>query len=154
MSLAQPRPLAIKELPQPYVLCGLSVALFPKGVFDYVVVLFSQPRRKTDFGIMRLINTATIKLEEFADSSTPVYAILSHRRSEEGITFKDLNSSRDVCSKKGFAKLEGFCHVLRSEGHDYDWSDTCCANKQSLMELGIAINLIFRIRSHSSRVWH
>ena len=116
---------------------------------DYVVTQFHRSRRKTDDSRMRLINTSTLKLEEFAESSTPAYAILSHRWGEGEITFEDLNSSRDVCSKRGFAKLKGFCRVLRSEGYDYGWIDTCCINKQSSLELGTAINSMYRWYSYA-----
>ena len=93
---------------------------------------------------IRLINTSTLKLEEFPDSRTPSYAILSHRGGEEEITFEDLCSSRDVSGKKGFAKTKGFCCVARSEAYDYTWIDTCCINKESSTELGTAINSMYR----------
>ena len=99
---------------------------------------------------MRFLNTSTLRFEEVADSSLGVesnkYAILSHRwgAAQDEISFVDINESRDISHKKGFAKLKGFCDLAASLGYGYGWDDTCCINKGDSSELSEAINSMYR----------
>ena len=74
---------------------------------------------------MRFLNTETLRFEEVADSSLGEdqnkYAILSHRwgAAQDEISFADINESRDISHKKGFAKMKGFCDVAASLGYCY-----------------------------------
>ena len=79
---------------------------------------------------MRFLNTTTLQFEEVPDSSLGVgqneYAILSHRwgAAQDEISFADINESRDISHKKGFAKLKGFCDLAASLGYRYGWDDS------------------------------
>jgi hypothetical protein len=39
---------------------------------------------------MRLLNTDSVEIRQFGDADIPPYAILSHRWSEEKVTFQDI----------------------------------------------------------------
>lgn len=73
---------------------------------------------------MRLLVTASRKLEDFA-SDPPPYAILSHRWREEEVNFQDL-SRQDVGSMHGYHKLRDACDTAQDLGFGYLWMDTCC----------------------------
>ena len=81
---------------------------------------------------MRFLNTCTLQFEEVADSSLGAgqnkYAILSHRwgAAQDEISFADIDESRDISRKKGFAKLKGFCDLAASLGYRYGWDDSRC----------------------------
>jgi hypothetical protein len=61
---------------------------------------------------MRLLNTHTLKLEEFGDTSNVVYAILSHTWREKDITFQDMECG------DAESKAPGGCHGWPIEQHD------------------------------------
>jgi hypothetical protein len=92
---------------------------------------------------MRLVNTRTLELEEFFDTSTPNYAILSHTWEKEEVIFSDMTDLGKARWKYGFAKLEGACHLAATQGYDYIWIDTCCIDKSSSAELSEAINSMY-----------
>lgn len=92
---------------------------------------------------MRLLNTASQKLEEFADpKSIPEYAIFSHRWREGEVQFKDIGSP-SAQSMKGYSKVVSCCEAALQHGYDYLWMDTCCIDKSSSSELSEAINSMF-----------
>ena len=99
---------------------------------------------------MRLINSTTLKFEEFRDEeSRPQYAIVSHRWEEEEVTFQDMNGDdinhvSTLQDKKGYQKNVACAAQARKDGLDYFWIDTCCINKLSSAELSEAINSMFR----------
>ncbi|KAL9613394.1 MAG: hypothetical protein Q9167_002042 [Letrouitia subvulpina] len=99
---------------------------------------------------MRFLNTSTLQFEEIPDSELYFdknqYAILSHRwgHNEDEVLFDDVRLSRDITSKKGFNKVQGFCRLASSRGFRYGWIDTCCINKANLTELSEAINSMYR----------
>jgi hypothetical protein len=70
---------------------------------------------------MRLLNTSTLKLEEFF-GIIPYYAILSHRWEREEVSFQDLNSGEGP-NKKGYAKVFNCCKQAISDGWKYVVSD-------------------------------
>ena len=92
---------------------------------------------------MRLINTKTLLLEEFFESSIPKYAILSHRWEQDEVLFKDMHLDTRT-SKRGWAKIEGCCNQALADGWPYAWVDSCCIDKTSSAELSEAINSMFR----------
>jgi len=94
---------------------------------------------------MRLINTATLMLEEFIDGKNcPKYAILSHRWLREEVTFKDSQDvSRMERKPESLQKLRNACALAKSRGHAYIWIDTCCIDKSSSAELSEAISSMF-----------
>lgn len=94
---------------------------------------------------MRLINTSTLRLEDFRSTSRlPDYAILSHRwrAAFEEVTFHDFldGTKRDTA---GWAKIVDFCKVALADDLKYCWIDTCCINKESSAEETRSINSMF-----------
>ncbi|KAF4614317.1 hypothetical protein G7Y89_g15419 [Cudoniella acicularis] len=92
---------------------------------------------------MRLLNTTTLKLEEFFSDHVPKYAILSHRWEKEEVAFQDLLNGVGV-SMAGYAKITGCCAQAISDGWQYAWVDSCCIDKSSSAELSEAINSMFK----------
>lgn len=108
---------------------------------------------------MRLINTETFKLENFSDVEAPPYAILSHTwgTDSEELAFsdvqKDINKMTDEQKKVkrlGLAKFKACCEQARADKIGYAWIDTCCIDKSNMVELGEAINSMFRWYSLSA----
>ena len=87
---------------------------------------------------MRLINTTTMRLEEFLDSNAPEYVILSHTWGQNEISFQQfqVGLSND--------KIGGCCAKAIRDGFQYIWIDTCCIDKTSSSELSEAINSMYR----------
>lgn len=101
---------------------------------------------------MRLINTATLAIDEFYDAETPEYMILSHRWE----ALQDEPSHADYIADRktttiGHAKVLSFCKLAREKGFGYCWIGTCCIDKTSSAELSEAINSSeLRSRRHES----
>ncbi|KAL2673712.1 hypothetical protein Neosp_012155 [[Neocosmospora] mangrovei] len=94
---------------------------------------------------MRLINTTTLKLEEFNETNRPPYAILSHTWGDEEITFQQMQDNASQYHRKvGYQKIAKTCEVARNSNIGYAWVDTCCIDKTSSAELSEAINSMFR----------
>jgi hypothetical protein len=94
---------------------------------------------------MRLINTTTLKLEEFIDKDVPPYVILSHTWAKEEASFQEMQNCDEIVKKKeGYSKIKRCCEVARSDGFNYAWIDTCCIDKTSSSELSEAINSMYR----------
>ncbi|XXG99222.1 hypothetical protein Hte_005559 [Hypoxylon texense] len=93
---------------------------------------------------MRLLDTQTQKLVDKQPGDGIFYAILSHRWTDEEITFEDVNNIRKSRKKSGWSKLDDFCKKAHKHGYDYVWVDTCCIDKSSSSELSEAINSMFR----------
>ncbi|KUJ22439.1 HET-domain-containing protein [Mollisia scopiformis] len=91
---------------------------------------------------MRLLNTATIVVQEFNDNNLPPYAILSHRWEDEEVAYQDLAGDRGH-TMKGYAKLKNFCRQALSDSWQWVWMDTCCIDKSSSAELSEAINSMY-----------
>ncbi|KAF4636929.1 hypothetical protein G7Y89_g1158 [Cudoniella acicularis] len=91
---------------------------------------------------MRLLGTATLKLEEFSGNKIPPYAILSHTWEEKEVTFRDMQW--DMAEKMvGYEKIKNTCSIAAACGFKYVWIDTCCIDKTSSAELSEAINSMF-----------
>lgn len=90
---------------------------------------------------MRLLNTTTYKLTQFA-RDVPPYAILSHTWGDEEVTFQDIDLPEGT-QKKGYAKILGCCKQARLDSLEWAWVDTCCIDKTSSVELSEAINSMF-----------
>jgi thermostable 8-oxoguanine DNA glycosylase len=94
---------------------------------------------------MRLLNTISFELEEFFDSNTPRYAILSHTWGNEEISFFEMqNQDEAIRQKAGFKKILNFCSLAKRHGFIYGWADTCCTDKRNSAELSEAINSMYR----------
>ncbi|KAG4436434.1 hypothetical protein IFR05_008089 [Cadophora sp. M221] len=92
---------------------------------------------------MRLLNTATLKLEEFFGSDIPEYAILSHTWEDEEVSFQEVELP-SATTKKGFLKTRGVCKEALKRRYTYVWVDTCCIDKKSSAELTESINSMFQ----------
>lgn len=92
---------------------------------------------------MRLLNTESMRLEEFHGSNIPPYAILSHTWGKEEVSFQDLVVG-DSPKLRGCKKIIGCRNQAISDGYRYIWVDTCCIDKTSSAELSEAINSMFR----------
>ena len=89
---------------------------------------------------MWLLNTKTLKLEEYY-SDVPSYAILSHRwKKDEEVSFGGLEEPHPHSNRSGFKKIRDFCTKARKRRFAYVWVDTCCIDKKSSAELSEAIN--------------
>lgn len=99
---------------------------------------------------MRLINTATLQLEEFFDKEIPEYAILSHTWGQNEVVLADYEQrvhrkrKRKEAADDSVSKIRNCCWLAAEEGHRYAWIDTCCIDKKSSAELSEAINSMFR----------
>ncbi|KAM0717799.1 hypothetical protein Q7P37_006131 [Cladosporium fusiforme] len=101
---------------------------------------------------MRLINTATLELEDFAHRKRPRYAILSHTwgSAQDEVTFPDMNTlDPGRPSKPGYVKIVETCRLAAERGLSYAWIDTCCIDKSSSAELTEAINSMFNYYAES-----
>jgi hypothetical protein len=65
---------------------------------------------------MRLINTETLKLEEFLGGDVPKYVILSHTWGEGEVTFQDMRAPKLHQSKAGYLKIRGTCAKAKEHG--------------------------------------
>ncbi|OPB45722.1 hypothetical protein A0O28_0092880 [Trichoderma guizhouense] len=95
---------------------------------------------------MRLINTQTFKLKDFSYETIPPYAILSHTWGDdsEELTLRDVENGNISKPGVGSIKLRGCCEQAQKDGLEYAWIDTCCIDKNNLVELSEAINSMFR----------
>ncbi|OJD12835.1 hypothetical protein AJ78_06637 [Emergomyces pasteurianus Ep9510] len=91
---------------------------------------------------MRLLNTKTLQLEEFADDSIPPYAILSHRWQAQEVVLRDLEGS-PAFTEPRFKKLSDTCAQALRDSLGYIWVDTCCIDKSSSAELSESINSMY-----------
>jgi Heterokaryon incompatibility protein (HET) len=91
---------------------------------------------------MRLLNTESMRLEEFHGSNIPPYAILSHTWGKEEVSFQDLVGG-DATKLRECKKIIGCRNQAVSDGYRYIWVDTCCIDKTSSAELSEAINSMF-----------
>ena len=95
---------------------------------------------------MRLINAETFKLEEFFDGAVPPFAILSHTwgNDSEEVSFRNVEEGQIEKAGVRPIKLDGCCKQARKDGLQYVWVDTCCIDKANAVELGEAINSMFK----------
>lgn len=95
---------------------------------------------------MHLINTRRWDLERVAHCGVKKYAILSHRWTDEEVTFKNFDTRAfDVLAgpQSGLLKIEAARKRAAEDGMDYVWVDTCCIDKTSSAELSEAINSMY-----------
>ena len=92
---------------------------------------------------MRLINTSTMKMEEFVSSANHVYAVLSHTWGEEEVSFRQYLTP-EARLMAGYRKIEHSCALALRSRLPYLWIDTCCIDKSSSAELSEVINSMYR----------
>ncbi|KAJ8453952.1 hypothetical protein ONZ51_g13310 [Trametes cubensis] len=100
---------------------------------------------------MWLLSTASLKLEEFKDTSQVKvrYAILSHVWQEDEKTFQHIRElqSKGVQTYEDQdvgSKIRRCINVAKSLGFEWLWIDTCCIDKTSSSELEESINSMFK----------
>lgn len=94
---------------------------------------------------MRLLNATTLRVESIpAGSTRPEYAILSHRWTDDEVSFQEIHAKGGGRKKRAFAKIKACCEMARRHGLSYVWVDTCCINQDSSAELSEAINSMFQ----------
>ncbi|KAI4182729.1 MAG: hypothetical protein L6R41_005805 [Letrouitia leprolyta] len=91
---------------------------------------------------MRLLHTQKLEFEEFFDSQTPQYAILSHRWTNNEVSFQHFHRCKRRRDPK-LAKIKNYCALALKEGYEWVWIDTCCIDKRSSAELTEAINSMY-----------
>ncbi|KAH9207082.1 hypothetical protein DL95DRAFT_450501 [Leptodontidium sp. 2 PMI_412] len=88
-----------------------------------------------------------IVFREPTSGNVPAYAILSHTWGKEEVVFQDIQVGVDMSktvNKTGWRKIQ-FCGKQAAvDGLEYFWVDTCCIDKKNAVELGTAINSMFR----------
>lgn len=94
--------------------------------------------------LLRIKPGGGFELSNFNTDEIPPYAILSHTWVEgQEITYDELVAGEGK-NKAGYAKL-CFCEERATkDGVSYFWVDTCCIDKQDNIELGTALNSMFR----------
>jgi hypothetical protein len=93
-----------------------------------------------------------IVFREPTSSEVPAYAILSHTWGEEEVTYQDLKKGKDK-SKAGWRKIQFCAKQAAVDGLEYFWVDTCCIDKKNAVELGAAINSMFRWYQNAARCY-
>ncbi|KAL8645687.1 MAG: hypothetical protein Q9210_006568 [Variospora velana] len=101
---------------------------------------------------MRLLHTKTLQFQEYLDADIPRYAILSHRWGEGEVTFKEMRKGK-APPGPGLTKIQSFCELAASRGHEWAWIDTCCIDKRSSAELSEAINAMYRWYAQASECY-
>ena len=137
---------------QPKKLQSRELSDFPlsarnKPSFQLTTSTSTTPQHKTK---MRLLQTSTLSIVEFASNAIPPYAILSHTWEEEEVSFQEMqgssnsqssaSASASVTTKKGYEKIKKCCEIAAADGFEFAWVDTCCIDKTSSSELSEAIN--------------
>jgi hypothetical protein len=92
---------------------------------------------------MRLINVATLDLEEYFGEDIPRYAILSHTWEKDEVSFQEWQLPHRGSHKSGYSKIMSACAQAMEHRLNYLWVDTICIDKTSSAELSEAINSMF-----------
>ncbi|KAI3316567.1 HET-domain-containing protein [Xylariaceae sp. AK1471] len=84
----------------------------------------------------------------------PQYAILSHTwgNEEDEVMFDDI-MDRSTTEKVGYRKIKFCMERAIQDGLQFSWVDTCCIRKSDAVELGRAINSMFRWYKNASRCY-
>ncbi|KAF2786713.1 HET-domain-containing protein, partial [Melanomma pulvis-pyrius CBS 109.77] len=97
-----------------------------------------------------------IVLREPTSGDVPAYAILSHTWGKDEVIFQDMEVNADMSktvSKAGWRKIEFCAKQVAADGLQYFWVDTCCIDKKNAVELGAAINSMFRWYQNATRCY-
>ncbi|TGO56023.1 hypothetical protein BCON_0083g00150 [Botryotinia convoluta] len=97
-----------------------------------------------------------IVFREPTSGNVPAYAILSHTWGEEEIVYQDLENGKDkskAVNKAGWKKIQLCAKQAAVDGLEYFWVDTCCIDKKNAVELGAAINSMYRWYQNAARCY-
>ncbi|KAL4076540.1 heterokaryon incompatibility protein-domain-containing protein [Scleroderma yunnanense] len=94
---------------------------------------------------------------EFCDDEATKYAILSHRWTEQEVTYDEMidfakmgvEERDEIRGRRGYKKILDSCSQAKRDGYEWLWVDTCCIDKRSSAELSEAINSMYRWYEHS-----
>ncbi|KAH8586629.1 hypothetical protein B0O99DRAFT_665671 [Bisporella sp. PMI_857] len=109
--------------------------------------------------LMRLLQrkpNGEIVFREPTSGELPAYAILSHTWGEEEVVYQDLKKGKDkskTVNKAGWRKIQFCAKQAAVDGLEYFWVDTCCIDKKNAVELGAAINFMFRWYQDAARCY-
>jgi hypothetical protein len=95
--------------------------------------------------LLRLNDQNEVSLTEDFSEKIPPYAILSHTwgSDQDEVTFAELKAGHGK-SKAGYDKIRFCGNQAKRDRIEYFWVDTCCINKNNLVELSEAITSMFR----------
>ena len=102
---------------------------------------------------MRLLHVNTLAFKDFVGDDRPKYAIISHRWTEEEVTYQQfLDGRRNFGNDKGYGwiKILKACEIAQKHDLKWIWIDTICIDKKSSAELSEAINSMFSWYSESA----
>ncbi|KAH7351383.1 hypothetical protein BKA66DRAFT_598364 [Pyrenochaeta sp. MPI-SDFR-AT-0127] len=97
-----------------------------------------------------------IVFREPTSGGVPAYAILSHTWGIDEVTFQDVEANagkNKIVAKAGWSKIEFCAKQAAADGLQYFWVDTCCIDKKNAVELGAAINSMFRWYQNAARCY-
>ncbi|KUJ11938.1 HET-domain-containing protein, partial [Mollisia scopiformis] len=96
-----------------------------------------------------------IVFRKTTSGDVPAYAILSHTWGDEEVIFQDMEAGADskTVSKAGWEKIQFCAKQAAADGLQYFWVDTCCIDKKNAVELGAAINSMFRWYQNAARCY-
>ncbi|CCD42629.1 hypothetical protein BofuT4_P074310.1 [Botrytis cinerea T4] len=97
-----------------------------------------------------------IVFREPISGEVPAYAVLSHTWGEEEVVYQNLENGKDkskVVNKAGWKKIQFCAKQAAVDGLEYFWVDTCCIDKKNAVELGAAINSMFRWYQNAARCY-
>ena len=97
---------------------------------------------------MRLLHTEDLVLKEFLGQNIPSYAIISHRWTDEEVSYHAFLRERrrfldGQCRGYGWLKIAHACDLARYRRLEWVWLDTVCIDKESSAELSEAVNSMF-----------
>jgi hypothetical protein len=93
-----------------------------------------------------------IVFRETTGGDVPAYAILSHTWGKEEVSFQDAEAGTGK-GKAGWEKIQFCAKQAAADGLQYFWVDTCCIDKKNAVELGAAINSMFRWYQNAARCY-
>ncbi|PQE16369.1 hypothetical protein CJF31_00009579 [Rutstroemia sp. NJR-2017a BVV2] len=108
---------------------------------------------------MRLLQrkpNSEIVFREPTSSEVPAYVILSHTWGEEEVVYQDLKKSKNkskTVNKAGWRKIQFCAKQAAVDGLEYFWVDTYYIDKKNTVELGAAINSMFRWYQNAARCY-
>lgn len=106
--------------------------------------------------LLQLKPDGEIVFRESTSSNAPAYAILSHTWGKEEVVFQDMEVNADMSktmNKAGWGKIQFCAKQAAADGLRYFWVDTCCIDKRNAVELGAAINSMFRWYQNATRCY-
>jgi hypothetical protein len=101
---------------------------------------------------MRFLHTTQLRIEPLKGNFEDFeYAVLSHRWTDDEITFQQFNTLHKSRSLgRGMAKILDCCELAAEQGYEWVWIDTCCIDRTDSTELSEAINSMWRLYRHSA----